>query len=189
MNNLVGIIVDGDGDVRSLKRRFPRGLKILKTDGPRGHAATVNDIAQKSKKQIGILEAFKCDLAIILIDFEERVEEYSTFIQQLADAFSAIPLGIQVSVAVCNRMIENWYLADIEHLSRNKVYIRDGLKQKHYEGMNGKNEIKKCMQKGISYSETRHGPDLFGLLRFHIARKHSVSFDMFLKLIDGRLEY
>ena len=76
MNNLVGIIVDGDGDFASLKRRFPRGIRILKTDGPRGHAATVNDIAQKSKKQIGMLKAFKCGHAIILIDFEERVEEY-----------------------------------------------------------------------------------------------------------------
>ncbi len=189
MSNLVGIIVDGDGDYKSLKRRFPRGLRVLKTDGPRGHAATVNDIAHKSKKQIGMLKAFKCGHAIILIDFEERVEEYSTFIQQLADAFIEIPLGIPVSVAVCNRMIENWYLADIEHLSRNKVYIRDGLKQRNYEGMNGKNEIKKCMKKGVSYSETTHGPDLFGLLRFHIARKNSVSFDIFLKLIDGRLEY
>ncbi len=189
MNNLVGVIVDGAGDYRSLKRRFPRGLKVLKTDGPRGHAATVNDIANKSKKQVGILKAFKCDLAIILIDFEERVDDYSSFIQQLDDAFSAIPLGIPVSVAVCNRMIENWYLADIEHISRNKVYIRDGLKQKNYEGMNGKNEIKKCMKRWVSYSETIHGPELFGLLRFHIARQNSASFDIFLKLIDGRFEY
>ena len=86
-------------------------------------------------------------------------------------------------------MIENWYLSDIEHLSRNKAYIRDGLKQKNYEGMNGKNEIKKCMKKGVSYSETRHGPELFGLLRFNIARQNSVSFDIFLKLIEEYLKY
>ena len=185
MSEMIGIIVDGDGDFGSLKRRFPEGIKILKTDGPRGHAAAIRDIAHKSKKQIGILKAFKCVHAIVLLDFEERLEEYDAFFSTLTNAFNGIPFGIKISVAVCNRMIENWYLADIEHLSRNKSFLRDKLKQKSYEGTHGKNEIKKCMKKGLSYSETKHGPELFEILRFDAARQNSPSLDFFLKILEA----
>jgi len=184
MSKMIGIIVDGDGDFASLKRRFPEGIKILKTDGPRGHAATIKAIAHKSKKQIGILKAFKCAHAIVLLDFEERLEEYESFISTLTDVFTGVPFGINISVAVCNKMIENWYLADIEHLSRNRSFLRDRLKQKNYEGTHGKNEMKKCMKKGTSYSETKHGPELFETLRFDVARQNSPSFDFFLTILE-----
>ena len=58
-------------------------------------------------------------------------------------------------------MIENWYLADIEQLSKKKAFVRDRIKQKKYEGKHGKKELKKLMRKGRSYNETHHGPQLF----------------------------
>lgn len=183
MNERMGIIVDGDGDFGSLKKRFTNRYKILKTDGPRGHTAAVDAIARKSRKQISILRAFKCTRVIVVLDFERRREHYAEFVDSLRRAFSAVSFGVAVFVAVPNRMIENWYLADIEQLSRNRAFIRDGLKQKKYEGTHGKNELKKCMKQGISYAETKHGPQLFEIVRFEVARTNSRSFDDFLNSV------
>jgi 5S rRNA maturation endonuclease (ribonuclease M5) len=61
MSKHIGIIVDGDGDFASLKKRFIDRYRILKTDGPRGHAAKIADIANRARKQIGILRAFQCN--------------------------------------------------------------------------------------------------------------------------------
>jgi len=180
MNDLVGIVVDGEGDYASLKKRFQRGFKVLKTDGPRGHTAASQEIARKSRKQIGILAAFRCNRAIVLVDLEERPDSYDMFLANLRGSFEVIPFPIPISVAVANTMIENWFLADIEYLSGKRAFLKQGLAQKNYEGTNGKKELKQCMRQGISYSETKHGPQLFEILRFDFARTNSRSFDDFL---------
>jgi len=186
MNECVGIVVDGEGDYASLKRRFQRGYKVLKTDGPRGHTAPPDEIARKSRKQIGILSAFRCKHAIVMLDFEERPQNYDDFLRDLRRCFEAVGFPMPVSVAVPNRMIENWYLADIEYLSQKKVFLRDRLSQKNYEGTNGKKELKQCMKRGVSYSETKHGPELFEVLRFRTARRNSESFDDFCRILKMR---
>jgi hypothetical protein len=80
-------------------------------------------------------------------------------------------------------MIENWFLADVEILSKKKNYIKDNLRQKNYEGTIGKNELKKIFKPNCFYSETKHGPVLFSLIRERIAKINSVSFSTFLKEI------
>jgi len=50
------------------------------------------------------------------------------------------------------------------------------LKQKNYEGKNGKAIIKNFMVHGVSYSETDYGPKMFAVLRFDVAKKISPSF-------------
>jgi len=183
MSRRIGVIVDGDGDFASLKKRFSDGFRILKTDGPRGHTARSIDIAKRSKKQIGMLRAFQCKRVVVVLDFEQRSSRYEDFIREISDAFQEIPWGLRVDVVVTNRMIENWYLADIVHLSRNKAFIRNGLRQKNYEGTDGKSEIKKCMAQGFAYSETEHGPQMFAVLRFEVARTNSPSFEKFISLV------
>jgi hypothetical protein len=180
MNKCIGIIVDGVGDYTSLRRRFQKGFRILKTDGPRGHTAEPKAIARKSRKQVCILAAFKCVHVIVLIDFEQRPQAYEQFVAELRDKFKSVDFPTSVSVVIPNRMIENWYLADIEHLSTQKAFLRDGIKQKCFEGTHGKNEIKRFMRHGLSYSETKHGPQMFEILRFDNARRYSASFDDFL---------
>lgn len=184
MTNCVGIIVDGPGDFASLKKRFRVGCKILKTDGPRGHSALPEEIAMKSRKQVGILSAFKCALVIVLIDFEMRTQPYNEFVADLRECFKAVDFPTTVSVVVANRMFENWYLADIEYLSTQKAFLRVGIKQKIFEGKHGKNEIKRFMRQGESYSETKHGPPMFEVLRFDCARANSGSLDDFLKCVS-----
>jgi hypothetical protein len=78
------------------------------------------------------------------------------------------------------KQIENWYLADMEHLSRKKTYLRSKLKQKNYEGKHGKRTLKRLFRKGVHYNEVKHGPELFEILRFPVARQNSRSFSEFL---------
>jgi len=183
MSSCVGIVVDGLGDYRALRKRLSHGFRIVKTDGPRGDKASPKDIALRSGRQIGILRKFGCAKVVIVLDFESRPQTYEGFVQTLRTSFSGTDFGLPVSVAVPNRMIENWYLADIEYLSAKKAFLKAKLKQKRYEGRDGKSLIKRCMRPPHTYSETEHGPEMFAILRFHEARKNSPSLDAFLTLI------
>lgn len=182
----IGIIVDGPGDLKSLKTKYDGKFKILKTDGPRGHCAPVDKIISNSKKQIKMLQALKCNKVIIMLDFECRLCNYDEFINQLFEQVKIQELSDIVSFVVPNKMIENWYLADIEYLSSKKKYLKDSIKQKKYEGLHGKDEIKKLMKNNFTYSETEHGPELFTLIREDIACKNSFSFNMFYELINEK---
>jgi hypothetical protein len=184
----IGIIVDGHGDFAALKKRYGGKLRILKTDGPRGHQAAIEDIVAGSRKQVSMLSSYGCAKAIVMLDYEGRRIRYEKFIKALKQAFCGSNMCLPVHVAVANQMIENWYLADIEQLSAKRKYIRDGLRQKRYEGRNGKKELKRCFKSNIAYRETTHGPDLFNTIRVQVARKNSGSFDLFLRLLDGRRE-
>jgi hypothetical protein len=180
MSEKIGLIVDGEGECAAFKRRFSQNFKILKTDGPRGHTAAVPDVVSRAKKQVSILSAFKCRSVVVVIDFEARNVRYHDFVNALANGFATLQCGIPVSVAVPNRMIENWYLADIEFLSKKRSFLRYNVKQRNYEGTDGKKLLKTCFVRGITYCETRHGPQLFAILRFNVARRNSPSFDHFL---------
>jgi hypothetical protein len=184
VSSKIGIIVDGAGDFAAIKARFQNGYKIIKTDGPRGHTAILCDILTNSKKQIAMLKAFSCRKVIVMFDFENRSEDYDDFRERARETFNDFNFGIPVSLAIPNRMIENWYLADIAHLSKEKVFLKRNLKQKNYEGKNGKNELKKCFTKKYTYSETNHGPQLFSSLRFNVAKINSRSFKLFLDLFE-----
>jgi hypothetical protein len=179
----VGLIVDGPGDYGSLRTRFKDNCRILKTDGPRGHTADIRDIVRSSGKQVAMLRECGYQKIIVLTDFEMRMEDYKGFVKHLRDEFSQYYTDGRVKASVPNRMIENWYLADIAFLSRKKSFLRRNIKQKNFEGLDGKEKIKKCFARGFSYIETTHGPQMFAMLRFNIARKNSSSFDDFLSML------
>ena len=178
----IGIIVDGEGDYAAIKKRFP-AFRVLKTDGPRGHDVAPDKIVVNSKKQVSMLKAMSCIKAIVIVDYEDRRTTYNKFVETLHNLYNNMNFELPVDVAIPNRMIENWYLADVEYLSNKKKYLKKKIKQKNYEGKHGKNELKKCFVKNMTYRETKHGPELFYILRFKVARKNSASFEKFLKLI------
>ncbi|GAA4317191.1 hypothetical protein [Compostibacter hankyongensis] len=177
----LGIIVDGAADLLSIKKRYPGKFKVLKTDGPRGHCSQVCDIISKSRKQVSMLKALNCKRAIILLDFECRKESITSFVKDLKTEIEKQDLPLITDIVVSNKMIENWYLADIEYLSQRKEYIKDRLKQKSYEGKHGKDELRKLFKRNYSYSETSHGPELFSMIRESIAKKNSISFKIFIE--------
>lgn len=183
MSRKIGLIVDGDGEYAAFNKRFKRDFRILKTDGPRGHTASVSKIVAKASKQVSMLSSFNCRKVVIVLDFEFRRVAYDRFVGMLQAAFGRRQWGLPVLVAVPNRMVENWYLADIAYLSQRKRFLRRNIKQKNYEGSHGKRDLKRCFVRNISYSETKHGPELFAILRFGVAGQNSASFARFLQLL------
>jgi hypothetical protein len=181
-NKITGIIVDGDGDYASIKSRY-KNTKLLKTDGPRGHSSNINDIVSGSRKQISMLMSLGCSTVIVVLDFEKRNKRYKLFLKEITNAFNKFYNNDSIKVVIPNIMIENWYLADVENLSKKRVYIKDNLKQKSYEGKHGKNEIKKIFKQKYTYNEVKHGPQLFGSIRKEVAIKNSESFNEFTNLI------
>ena len=180
----VGIIVDGPGDFSTLKNRFTNGFKILKTDGPRGHCVTIEAIVAKSRKQINLLKRFDCTKIIILLDFECREIDFDDFADSINQHFSSKITDVKVVACLANTMIENWYLADISYLSSKFVFLRKVKKQKRFEGLHGKKELKKIMKKGQSYNEIKHGALLFKTLRIKEACKYSPSLAYFMNQIN-----
>lgn len=179
----IGIIVDGPGDKAAIDARYYRRFKVIKTDGPRGHCASVEQIISKSKKQISILESFNCSKIILMLDFECRTTSYKEFILELESEIKKYDFSKKLEIVVPNQMIENWFLADIEILSSKKKILRDKLKQKNYEGKHGKDEIRKLTITNKSYNEIQHGKEFFPLIRESVASKNSISFKDFLEKI------
>lgn len=180
MGDKIGVIVDGPGDFAALKRRLVPKAMILKTDGPRGHSSSVEQIVGGSRKQLAMLADFGCTRMIVVTDFEKRAASYEDFVRRLSQAFAA--LSPSAEAAVPNRMMENWYLADIKYLSSQKSYLRAVTKQKSYEGQDGKQVLRRLFQKKTTYNEVRHGAELFALVRFDEARRWSESLARFIEL-------
>lgn len=179
----IGIIVDGPGDKAALDARYNKKFKVIKTDGPRGHCAPIDKIISNTRKQISILESFKCNKIILMLDFECRKMVYKDFISDLEKELAKHTFQVTVEVVVPNQMIENWFLADIEILSAKKKVLKDKLKQKKYEGKHGKDEIKKLTAKNQTYNEIQHGKEFFPLIRESVAKKNSPSLNDFLEKI------
>jgi hypothetical protein len=181
---MIGIIVDGPGDFATLHARFHPGFQIRKTDGPRGHTVPPERIVATAGKQIRMLSVAGCTSIILLVDFEARTEQIENFLQALTAEINRRKYPVPVFACAANRMIENWFLADIAHLSIRKNFIRTGLKQKNYEGTDGKRELRALFIRGVTYNEVRHGPQMFQSIRFNVARENSPSFDHFLSSIN-----
>lgn len=180
----IGIIVDGQGDYHSLRTRFVGSCQVLKTDGPRGHTVSINKLVSGAGKQLSMLMDCGCNEIVVIVDFEMRMSNYDEFVRDLVEQFTRNYTQCQVHVAVPNRMIENWYLADISYLSQLKVYLKNNLQQRNYEGLHGKDELKRCFAHGYTYSETTHGPQMFRILRFDVARRNSDSLNVFLSIME-----
>ena len=180
MSKSIGVIADGFGDFASVNARFGSKCRVMKTDGPRGDSPTPEQVTRGAAKQICLLQAFGCKTIVLMLDLEERSMSWTNFTNALVRCFSRTDYGPVVKVVVANRMIENWYLADIAYLSRKKAYIREHLQQKKYEGRHGKRVLKALFRPGQSYLETKHGPDMFKTIRLGIAGDNSPSLKCFL---------
>jgi hypothetical protein len=177
---MIGIIVDGEGDYAAFRARYRVGVKVYRADGPRGHLVSQVAIVDAAKRQIAQLKGFGCTVVAIVTDLEERRAECAVFRQGCVDRLRELGYGEDVKIFVADRMLENWILADIAHISSKKVYIKKQARQRKYESMDGKVELKKLFEKGYDYNEVRHGQELFPLLRSAEASKFSVSFANFL---------
>lgn len=176
--SMIGVIVDGEGDYAALRSRYGGAIRLLKTDGPRGHTVTEEVLAAAAKKQVAMLVGLGCKKIAVLTDFEGRSKSAEKFCQRAAVHAKTV-CGVDVIFLVADQMIENWYLADIAHVSKQKNYLKDVRKQRSYESMHGKKELKKLFKGGYDYHEIRHGAEIFPLVRGDDAAKMSSSFNAF----------
>ena len=188
MKYKVGFIVDSAGDHAALQSRFGKGYLVVKTGGPRDETMSVTQIVARSIKEMRILKSLGSRKIVMLVNFERKARNYRSFAERLSkecrESFAVTHLGVPVAVSVPNQVVENWYLADIEHLSAGSMLLKDNLKQRNYEGKDGKNELRKLFREKISYNEIQHGGKLFSIVRFDVARSNSMSFDHFLEAVE-----
>lgn len=85
---------------------------------------------------------------------------------------------VQCDVVFADRMVENWMLADINTIKQKK-YINSRAKQRNYDGTHGVNELKRLFPKQVSYSKTKHGVELLGIVKEDSASVNSPSFARF----------
>ncbi|WP_114996561.1 DUF4276 family protein [Xanthomonas campestris] len=176
---MIGIIVDGAGDYAALSARYKGRVRLVKSDGPRGHTATEEAIVESARKQVAILSALGCSTIALITDFEGRTCTLEKFTEAIKQKALKI-LKLEIVVIVADQMIENWLLADIAYLSKQKKYLKTVKKQRIFESTNGKCEIKKYFVNGFDYSEIKHSSELFPLLRVSEASKYSASFSNFV---------
>lgn len=179
---MIGVIVDGEGDHSALRARYGHVIKVLKASGPRGHTVSEVALVKAIKKEVAILMAFGCTTIAVLTDFEGRATSASNFCRA-ASTHASRACGADVTVLIADQMIENWYLADIAHLSTQKSYLREVRRQKRYESTHGKKELKKIFKQGSDYNEVKHGAELFPLVRGDEAAKISPSFAQFRQFL------
>ena len=177
---MIGVIVDGPGDFASLRARFSGTMKVRKATGPRGHTVTIAQLLSSARRQVRQLALEGCDKVLLLFDYEMRTERYADFIRTAQAEADRQSFAVPVVVCAANRMIENWYLADVEELSRRRVYIRPKLRQRNFEGLHGKDELKKLLRSNIKYDEIGQGRQLFCTIRLEVAGANSPSLQSFL---------
>ncbi|WP_131721663.1 DUF4276 family protein [Xanthomonas sp. NCPPB 1128] len=120
---MLGVIVDGAGDYAALNARYKGRVKILKSDGPRGHTAAECAIVESARKQMAILSAWGCTKIALITDFEGR----NCSLESFAESIKRKALQVfqqEIVVVIADQMIENWLLADIAHLSEQKKYLK-----------------------------------------------------------------
>lgn len=181
----VGLVVDGPGEFAAFKARFGGRLKVVKTDGPRGANADPRQIIARLGKQVEMLRSLRCDCVVLVTDFESRSGSYKEFVGILGEAGGERFGALFAGAGVPNQMIENWYLADIAYISRRRSYLHRVKSQKRYEGMPGKEVLRRHFRRGHYYKETTHGPSLMTAMRFQEARKVSPSLDAFIMRLEA----
>ena len=95
--------------------------------------------------------------------------------------FSDQELNKKIRVCFADRMFENWILADIVGIKKAKTLVKQSAVQENFEGTIGSKKLNGLMT--CDYKKTAHADELFNLVRFNIAKKNSLSLDLFLDLI------
>lgn len=176
---MIGLIVDGEGDYAAFNARYKGKVRVLKADGPRGHKVSEIQVVTSAKKQISILRAWGCRKIAIVTDFEGRdgsADEFCSRAMAFAEKFDPAK---GVVVFAPDRMLENWFLADVLGITSKRKYLRSVKSQKKYESSDGKAELKKLFVNGFVYNEIKHSADLFPLVDGQVAERNSRSFARF----------
>ncbi len=141
-----------------------------------GESVNLSQIA-KRVGSLGRLLKSKHDLLIIIFDREQRSETSEEIEREFIKHLKDENLETNVIVAVPDRHIENWILADFETF---KAISNTSKSPEEFEGCSGKSKIKSFLPPGKPYIETINGVAWLKACRPVEIAKNSVSFSRLL---------
>lgn len=116
----------------------------------------------------------------VIIDREDREESVSQIIADLESEFKKVGIKEDVRIGVCDRMIENWTLADWDSFKRSTGIDENMIRPILFEGTQGKTKVKKYYP---NYQETTDGVEFFLKANPAIMFENSDSFKIFVSKI------
>ena len=178
---MAAFLVDGDLEKKFFQRKCPK--TTVKKIGCNGRDVSLDEIAKRVATQIRTLGG-KCFPIVIVIDRESRPEDTATISVTLLEKIKSEGITDHLIVAVADRMIENWILADYQN-----VLTYDGAKPlkkalQTFDGENGKATLKRIIP---NYHETTIGVDLLCNSRTSIMSQSSNSFESFFNQLKSQL--
>ena len=173
------IIVDGQMEQRIVQQICP-GLPVRLLNC-NGKCVEVEAIVKRVASHQRLLKC--CFPVVVVIDREERIPSAEDFRDEIVAGLGVECPGIDIRVVVCDRMTENWMLADAASLGNgefdiNKVPVET-------EGIHGKNAIGRCLPDGRRYHETTDGVDMFLKCRPERISRRSASFRNLISALEG----
>lgn len=145
--------VDGYTELRAIQQICP-GSTIRRLD-TNGITVKMSAIAKAINVHFRLLNNRNYPI-IVMIDREGREENCEVLIEQLKNCLKEIGLPLdQFYFGMCDRMIENWIIADHELMA-----LRFGKNMGASEGAHGKATLKSLFSADLPYQETIHGVEL-----------------------------
>ncbi len=163
-------LVDGYTE-KLIVEELCQGSKVRRI-GCNGNTVSLEAIAKLVASQIRLMNTMFHPIFIV-IDREERSESAIDIAQNLEGQIKLLGINEAIRVIVCDRMIENWIIADWENLKAN---LGDELpfdKPAKTDGCNGKAQLRKHLP---NYQETTDGVRLFKAARPSVLIENSPSF-------------
>jgi hypothetical protein len=168
--------VDGFTEMRVLQSICPTG--VIRRLNMNGKDVKVSAIAKAVYMQYKLL-GNKCYPIIVLIDREQRQATYEAIAQELCSEIEKLGMPLdQFHVGVCDRMIENWILADHELLLE-----KFGRVTHTADGEHGKGALRNLFTRDRPYQETVHGVELLLAASATRIAQRSASFASFVNQI------
>jgi hypothetical protein len=141
-----------------------------------GNAVSIRAIAKRVSSLIRILNNIYYPI-FILIDREDREQTPQQIIDALEEEIRSEGIKDDVRIGVCDRMIENWTLADWQSFKKSIGIDKATITPLEIEGCNGKAKVKKFYP---NYQETTDGVSFFLNANPAVIFKNSESFRIFI---------
>jgi hypothetical protein len=123
---------------------------------------------------------------VVLIDREKRSSTCQEIGAQISRLLNDRGYAGQFVIGVVDRCIENWILADwgsvVERFKEHDILPAPG--DAHFEGTQGKTELKKLLPRELLYNEPTWGKDMFLSCRPDRMYENSASFRSLIDQLD-----
>lgn len=192
----IGIVVDGDSEYRSLpailsRIRRPCGHDFLGPTVMRASPlAPIGVLGKACSSPIRVLAGRGAHRIVVVLDRETRDECPGDFASQVAnEAAQASGFGA-LSVAVKNRKYENWLIADIDALRRQRARFTVSLRQEarvrpdKADSVSDAVEYLRSCALGRSYDKVADSVRITRLIDPMEMARNSRSFRRFLRLLN-----